>query len=338
MSDLNKSFNVPVVLFFFKRYEKTLLILDRLREVRPSKIYLISDGPRNDLEIDEIAVCRSEIERSINWECEIIKNYAHENMGVFNRIGLGAQWVFTQEEIAIFLEDDNLPELTFFSFCQEMLERYKEEEKILWICGTNYLVDSSKDIKTSYFFTQQMQPCGWASWASKFNKYYDGYLTHWTEKERENLKSRYIDGALQHQDYQNWDREKRRLNNKLKPNSWDYQMSFTLRYYDLFGIVPKYNQIKNIGVDEHSIHGGTSLDNNIMLRRFCYLETKSIEFPLSHPQNLVLLNKMEVKLGNIIKFPVKYRIKGFLNQLIKKILGIEIDTPLRLGVKDKWKI
>lgn len=330
------SFDIPVVLFFFKRYEKTLLILDQLREVKPSKIYLISDGPRGIFEKNEVEICRHQIEKNIDWPCEIIRNYAVENKGVFNRIGLGAKWVFSKEEVAIFLEDDNLPEPTFFRFCEEMLERYANEEQVLWVCGTNYLVNSSQDIKSSYFFTQQMQPCGWASWSKKFNKYYDAYLDNWIPDVRGNLKKQYLDRVLQSQDYQNWDREKRRLSKSLTANSWDYQMSFSLRYYNMLGVTPVFNQIKNIGVDEHSIHGGTSLKNNVMLRRFCYLETKPLSFPLKHPEKIEINNSLEIKLGNIIKFPLTYRIKGNLVLILKKILNIDIDTPLREGIR-KWK-
>lgn len=336
MSNNLNSFNIPVVLFFFKRYEKTLLIIDQLRKINPDKIYLISDGPRNLLEAKEINECRQSILSAIDWPCEIIKNFSDNNEGVFNRIGLGARWVFENESKAIFLEDDNLPELSFFKFCKEMLEYYENNESIAWVCGTNYLVDSTDDIGESYFFTQHMQPCGWASWAKKFNKYYDGYLDKLSIEVTEKLKNRYDDPVLYKQDFQNWYMEKRRIEKKLKPNSWDYQMSFSLRYYNLLGVVPKLNQIKNIGVDEHSIHGGFSLDN-IMLQRFCYLETKEIEFPLIHPTQVLVNPILEKKLGSVIKFPLRYRAKGFINKFIKFILKIDIDTPIKKALLQKWK-
>ena len=76
------------------------------------------------------------VEFLINWDCEVIKNYAKENRGVYQNIGEGARWVFEREEKAIFLEDDNLPETSFFRFASEMLEKYETAPEVLWICGT----------------------------------------------------------------------------------------------------------------------------------------------------------------------------------------------------------
>ncbi|MDP4182672.1 MAG: glycosyltransferase family 2 protein, partial [Bacillota bacterium] len=170
-----EGFNVPVTLFFFKR-DKIIQIIDRIREIKPQKLYLISDGPRNDEEEILVNNCRRLVEESINWDCKIIRNYAEQNKGVYDRIGLGAKWVLSMEDYAIFLEDDNLPDLTFFRFCEELLETYKEDTRILWICGTNYLEEYQPKDGASYVFTKHMLPCGWASWSHKFNRFYDGNL------------------------------------------------------------------------------------------------------------------------------------------------------------------
>lgn len=330
-NNMNEFFNIPVVIFFFKRADKAIEIIKRIAEVRPQKIYLISDGPRNPNELAEVLACRKKIESSISWPCEVIKNYAEVNKGVYDRIGLGAKWVLSLEKYAIFLEDDNLPEVSFFEFCREMLAKYENDERILWICGSNYL-KKCEDSDASYFFTQHMLPCGWASWSNKFNKYYDGDLVNWTDAVRQSIKIRYTDKRLQRQDIENWDREKRRLLRSDKPNSWDYQMSFTLRFYDLLGIVPKYNQICNIGVDEHSTHGGTSF-KSIMTQRFCGLPTYHLSFPLLHPKEININPHFERTLSDIIVFPLSYRLKGILNQIIKFILRIDIDDRLGVALK-----
>lgn len=336
MIDNTSNFEIPVVLFMFKRYEKLLLIIDKLKIIKPKKIYLLSDGPRYQEEEKDIIMCREKILEYIDWDCTVIKRFPESNIGVFENIGLGAKWVFEKEEMAIFLEDDNLPEITFFKYCEELLYYYKNENKILWICGTNYLKDSSNEIDSSYFFTQNMMPCGWASWSNKFNLYYDGYLENYNNDTKKNISVRYLDKSLMRQDIRNWDMEKHRIISCKRPNSWDYQMSFTLRYYDLLGIVPVFNQIKNIGVDQYSIHGGVSLDN-VMLRRFCYLETREMKFPLTHPSEIEINLFLEKKLNNIIKFPLSYRIKGRLNRLLKFMFGIDFYTPFLEGLKSKWK-
>ena len=121
-----EQFDIPVALFIFKR-DKAVEIIKRISEVKPRKLYLLADQGRNDEERALAAEVRRKVEESINWECEVIKNYAEENRGVYANIGQGAIWVLRREKWAIFLEDDNLPEVTFFAFCREMLEKYENE-------------------------------------------------------------------------------------------------------------------------------------------------------------------------------------------------------------------
>ena len=139
---MNTRFNIPVVIFTFKRSNTLERIFNILREVNVSKIYLFSDNGRSDEEKALVSKTREEILKLIDWDCEVIKMFADENQGVFNQIGMGARSVFEKEEKAIFLEDDNLPEPSFFRYCEEMLNKYEDNEKVLWICGTNYESES----------------------------------------------------------------------------------------------------------------------------------------------------------------------------------------------------
>lgn len=323
-----EQFGIPVVIFFFKRTEKTLMVLNKVAQMRPKKLYLISDGPRNDAEKAEIEECRRRVEARIDWPCEVTRNYAEVNKGVYDRIGLGAQWVLSQEDSAIFLEDDNLPELTFFPFCEQMLERYRDDTRVLWICGTNYLKEYEPTDGSSYVFTKHMLPCGWASWGHKFSKFYDGDLALWDDPYvRERVQFENDNKAHLKQDMECWTRERKRILSQSKPNSWDYQMSFTQRAHGLYAIVPKFNQITNIGVDEHSIHGGTSFEN-IMTRRFCGLPTRPMAFPLMHPKVILSDLRFDKLAGKIILFPFRYRVKGLANKLLKRMLFIEDEKSL----------
>ena len=157
-------FTVPVVLLLFKRRDAALRIIDRLRAAEVSKLYILADQGRNKAEREKVWETRTAVEQAIDWDCEVIKDYAEENRGVYGNIALGAKWVFAREKWAIFLEDDNLPELTFFPYCEELLKRYEVDQRVLWICGTNYLGRYQPDNKVSYMFTKHMLPCGWASW------------------------------------------------------------------------------------------------------------------------------------------------------------------------------
>lgn len=321
-------FNIPIVLFIFKRADKSALIIDRLSQIKPTKLYIIADGARNDEEQTQIDECRRKVESHINWTCEVIKNYAPKNRGVFENIAGGAKWVFEKEESAIFLEDDNFPALSFFPFCQEMLETYKDNEQILWICGSNYLIKSDFKDGASYSFTQNMLPCGWASWAYKFNKYYQSDFQLWSDPHiRNKIQKMDYSRALKKQEKNSWEAEIYRKHESGKFASWDYQMSFTLRAFDLLGIIPKYNQIKNIGIDENSIHGGNSI-NNEMTSRFCENEILELEFPLIHPQVIQLDKSQERTLAKVITLPLAMRLKGKIVRALKFLLNINAYEPL----------
>lgn len=330
------SFDVPVVVFFFKRVEKTQAVIERLAEIRPSRLYLICDGGRTQEEQGLVDQCRAAVEALIDWPCEVVKDYADSNKGVYDRIGLGAKWVLSRERFAIFLEDDNLPELSFFPFCKEMLERYADESRVLWVCGTNYLQEYSPEDGSSYVFSQHMLPCGWASWGHKFSRYYDGELQLLDDPNLLNrIRGEYRSRALYEQDRESWALERRRIEAGERPKSWDYQMSFSQRAHGLLAVVPKYNQIKNIGVDEHSIHGGTSM-SEVMTSRFCELNTRPLEWPLSHPKVILTDLRFDALTDRIVLYPLSYRAKGIVNRFLKRVLGIPKDQGLIITLRKRF--
>lgn len=322
---MNNQFNIPVCLFIFQRKDTVLRIIERIAEIKPTRLYLMSDEGRNDEEKQRVKECRETVEKAINWPCEIIKDYAKENRGVFANIGLGALRVFEKEEYAIFLEDDNLPELTFFPFCQEMLEKYKDNDRVLWICGTNYLGQYDSNANESYMFTQNLLPCGWASWAEKFTTYYDKYFDNYTETVLMRMKDEYRIKALYDQQMLAVHRELDRKERGVCFRSWDYQMMFSIMSNDLVGISPVNNQIKNIGVDVYSEHGGSSI-NNIMTKRFCGMESYPLSFPLHHPATVQIDPIYEDKINRIILYPWYLRLKTN----VKRVLKVFFPNRIRL--------
>ena len=328
-------FSMPVVLFFFKREDLILQVLERVAQVKPCKLYLFSDGGRNEKEWEIVNHCRDKVEESINWDCEIIRNYADKNRGVYESIGKGALWVFERESQAIFLEDDNLPEISFFQYCKEMLDMYKNDSRILWVCGTNYLEKFSPSDGSSYMFTKHLLPCGWASWSNKFTEFYDGELKGLETPEIiEQLKYSYEDKRLFRQQLYNFQGTYDKLRSG-KSVSWDHQMCFSLRYHNVLGISPKFNQIKNIGVDMRSTHGGTSL-NKVMTRRFCGMESIPMEFPLKHPTHIMVNNFYEKSIGNIILQPFFKRVIYKIVRIIKPLFGFgKYDSVSLVELKKK---
>lgn len=302
------TFKIPVVLFIFKRKDTVLRIIEQLKIVKPEKIYLLADAGRNNRENELVNECRFAVEKAINWECTIIKNYAEINRGVHAQIGMGALWVFEREEQAIFLEDDNLPKSTFFKYCEMCLEKYRTDEDIFWICGTNYLEECTPSHGNSVFASKHLMPCGWASWAWKFKKYYDFELKL-TEKDnwRKILRSKYEDYRLYKQQLRSIECELERKNRGEHYRSWDFHTALSIRMNDLYGIVPCNNQIKNIGVDEFSTHGGSSMDL-VMTKRFCGIDFSEMPDQIVLPNRRQLDTSFEYRIGKIILYPLKARI------------------------------
>lgn len=323
----------PVVIFLFKRVDTLERIFNSIRNEKPEKIYLLADGPRNADEKINTDLARKKAKKLIDWNCEVFEYFHEYNVGVYKNIGLGANRVLCKEKQAIFLEDDSLPEETFFKFSEEMLEKYRDNEKVLWICGTNYNQVLPKDELQSYYFTRNLLPCGWASWSDKFKKYYDGQLENLGNVNISRMKKTYINNKLFKQELNSVMQTKYLLENEINKSSWDRQMCFSVRSNDLYGITPSKNQIKNIGVDNLSTHGGNSI-NKKMTERFCELETYPLKFPLKHPKDIKIDDDFENQIEKIILYPFSIRIKIFLGYLIKKLFFVKKERSLTLMVKE----
>lgn len=332
-----ENFNIPVVLLLFKRIDKPLEVIRQIARVAPARLYLLADGGRNDEEKAQVAACRQAIEAAITWDCEVIRKYEENNIGVYANIAEGAKWVFQREEYAVFLEDDNLPDASFFQFCEEMLLRYRHDTRVLWVCGTNYLKTYEPEDGSSYVFTKNMMPCGWASWSDKFVRFYDGELSLWrNDYIRNRIKDEYAYKKLYYQDRYNLDYELDAKERNGRFYSWDYQMSFSVRAHNLYAIVPKYNQITNIGVDSDSTHGGDSLED-VMVKRFCGLPTRAMEFPLKHPPALLVDQFFEVAVAKIILHPQFFSLRSILSRAIRSWLGISRTESIVSFIKNKIK-
>ena len=293
--------NKPIVLVFFNRPEMFRQVLEKVREVKPPKVYLICDAPRLEKnEEEKVNKCKEIAEELIDWECEVIKNYASTNMGCYDRIAGsgGASWVFKYEDEAIFLEDDNVPDISFFRFCEEMLDKYRENEKIFWICGGNYLLDYKNTDNSSYIFSRQMFPCGWASWKRAW-KYYDGTLESWdNDSVRKLVLDKIENEKIRRYKEFVWNK----LRNQAKENSrlytWDHQWQFSIIKNDAYGIVPCKNLIHNIGVGADSTHGGVKLTRK--LKKIVMLPMYSLDFPLTHPKRISIDTNFEREIEKIV--------------------------------------
>src|SRR4029453_18315014 len=152
----------PVAFFIFNRPEATARVFGEIAKVKPARLFVIADGPRQSRlgEAEKCAAARAIIER-VDWDCEILKNYSDVNVGCGIRIATGISWVFEQVEAAIILEDDCLPHQTFFRFCEELLEKYRDDEGVMHIAGNNLLF-GRRQMPFSYCFSYFTPSWGWA--------------------------------------------------------------------------------------------------------------------------------------------------------------------------------
>ncbi len=172
--------DIPVVIIIFRRAKITERVLKQIAKAKPRRLFVIADGPRPDRpeDIDECADTRAVIDR-IDWDCEVYKNYSDVNMGVDHRIPTGLTWVFEQVDMAIILEDDCVPHPTFFQYCEELLERFRDDERVMHISGRSVFPEKPR-APYSYYFSSSMSWLGWATWARAW-RHFDLDISLWPE-------------------------------------------------------------------------------------------------------------------------------------------------------------
>lgn len=157
--------NSAVLLLTFNRPEETLRVLDRIKLFQPSRLYIVNDGPRTGSleDIKNVRIVRDALDCQINWNCKIKKLYRTHNLGCSRSVSQGISWFFEHENEGVILEDDCLPDASFFKYCFELLARYRHDERIWSISGDNFH-GNHQGYSNSYFFSRYFHCWGWAAW------------------------------------------------------------------------------------------------------------------------------------------------------------------------------
>ncbi|MEI8234922.1 MAG: glycosyltransferase [Verrucomicrobiota bacterium] len=242
--------NTPVVFLVFNRPDLTRRVFERIREARPPELFLVCDGPRAHVPADaeNVAQVRAFLETGVDWPCTVHRDFSQTNLGCRRRVASGLDWVFSQVEEAIILEDDCLPDPSFFTFCDAMLARYRYDPRILHINGTSFLPSGSR-VRDSYFFSKHVWVWGWATWRRAWRQYdplmetWDERLPHLeasfdTRRERAFWLSTFSEARA------DWD----------KTNTWDFQWFYTCWTLGGLTVVPAVNLIENIGFGVAATH------------------------------------------------------------------------------------
>lgn len=274
---LTDEFKVPVALFNFNRPQMTRLVFDVVRQIKPRRLLLVADGPRESRP-DDMRLCAEvrAIFDEIDWECEVSRNFSDTNLGSFKRNSSGLNWVFDIVEEAIILEDDCVPSLSFFRFCEELLERYRDDPRVGCISGNNFGFSKSGYKNNSYFFSAYASPWGWASWRRVWREV-DLTMSWWeSDAGREMLRDLFPNKA----EWQYWYGIYECIRSGKMKNAWDYQLILSLFRHSQCCAIPQVNLVSNIGF---GIDGTHCVDEFSPLHAFPRGELK---FPLVHPADV----------------------------------------------------
>jgi len=265
----------PIAFIVFNRTEPTQLVFQEIAKARPKKLMVISDGPRAGVlgEAEKVSQVRN-ITASIDWECELTTNYSEENLGCKVRVSTGLDWVFNQVEEAIILEDDCIPDQSFFQFCQELLELYREDKRVGMISGDNF---HAIDRRNSYYFSKYFHIWGWATWRDRWTLNYDVSMKTWP-KLKNSTELLCLMGSSSSQKF--WTKTFQKVFDG-EIDTWDYQWVYANWIRNRVSIMPSKNLITNIGFGVDATH--TKNKSPI-----ANLQRYTLQFPLSHPKNMEL--------------------------------------------------
>lgn len=285
--------DIAVLILFFNRPASLERVFEQVRIARPSKLYLFQDGAREGRPDDVVNIqkCR-DVVSNIDWECEIHTHYCEKNYGCDPAEYLSQKWMFETEEMGIILEDDDVPAQSFFPFCKELLEKYKDDQRINMICGMNN-TGISEHCPYDYLFSTSGSIWGWATWKR--------VIDEWTEY------IGFVDDEYAVRLFKDIYKGKREVTNYIKKckacnNSgiayYEYIQNGNALPQSRLNIIPKKNLISNIGFEGESTHGVANFELLPRgIRQIFNMKTYEYDFPLKHPryvmEDMVFLRKIK---------------------------------------------
>jgi hypothetical protein len=268
--------NTPVAMLIFKRPQTTEKVFAAVRQAKPPKLLVVANtlSKQAGEPLDAKCAAARAIIDQVDWDCEVLKNYADLYMGCKQRIYSGLDWVFSQVDRAIVLEDDCVPHPSFWRFCQEMLDRYQDDEQIVAVTGDNFQL-GRKRTPFSYYFSRYTHFWGWATWRRAWQSY-DVNMTRWPELRDQGWLEQFLgDKAAA-----DWWTQTFEKTYQERVDTWDWQWIFSTWLRDGLTVVPNVNLVSNIGFNTGATHTGDAGDWR------ANMATQAIPFPLNHPPSV----------------------------------------------------
>ncbi len=311
-----KAFKVPILIIAWKRPKQTKELIGKIKQINPSNLYIACDGPKNEniIEDNKVKDTREILLKSF----EEIKSkkylFSNNNQGCKLGVSNAISWFFKNEREGIILEDDCIPHLDFFVFCQEMLETYRNDERIWSITGHNQQNNVQRGNGT-YYFSKYPRSWGWATWKRCWQKY-DRDITDWPNIKSKNILKNKLNNK---RELIFWENILDNIYYHNSPNTWDYQWTLSSFLNSGITIVPNKNLIDNIGFDEDATHTFIGVSNSVIEKD---QDNSFSLFPTIHPDYFVTNKKadeivdiLEYSGGN--KFSKIFIIKKLKNMKIK---------------------
>jgi hypothetical protein len=278
--NFNDQFSTPILIIFWRRPEAISKVIASLRKIKPTQLFLACDGPRdgNEEEMCKVLEARKQAESGIDWPCTVQTRYSAVNQGLKYGEFNAMDWFFSHVEEGIILEDDTLPDSSFFYFCREMLERYRHDTRVWQVTGNNFIEEASPE-GVSYLFCSCPTTWGWASWRRCW-RLYDIDMKSWPEIRSRGSMANAFDSKVQ-LDY--WSKIWNSVTEYDYPSTWDYQWIYACFSNSGLSIVPTVNLVTNIGFGPDGVN---CLDEN---HQNANLPARSLD-TLVHPR-LVLRDR-----------------------------------------------
>lgn len=280
------SLNTPVVAIVFNRPRETARLLKSLAQIKPGLLFVIGDGPRTGKPADSENVKEVRaLFHKLPWNCEVRADWSDTNMGCHRRVSSGLTWVFSNVPEAIILEDDCIPDQTFFPFCEELLVRFRDDRRVASICGTNYLPHASPAGDPSYYFSNYNLFWGWATWKRAWDLYDDsmGFMQspHFTARLRQ------ITGSRRGVFYWKWILQ---LVREGRRSSWGFRWLLSMWRQNGLCIFPSTSLVENVGLGGNATHTANSA--------YSLQPCRPMTFPLIHPTDVFAHPAYDLELEN----------------------------------------
>lgn len=306
MTSSTFSLSTPILYLIFNRPKLTGRTFEAIRKVKPQRLYIAGDGPRTGkgpAEQNLVRETRELVLQKIDWPCDVKTLFRDNNLGCGRAVSEAISWFFEQEEMGIILEDDCLPDLSFFRFCEELLIYHKDNGKIGHIGGINYL-GNRVNLRESYYYSNLNQIWGWATWRRAW-KNYDHKMTHWPEWKSHKMVKNFSPNSSSARFWNYYFEETFKGN----IDSWGFKWTFATWKNGLWSILPKTNLVQNIGFGIDATHTKNKQKINQADKFY------SIKFPLIHPEGAQIDTKADASVMKkyfSLQFSARRIIRSFL--------------------------